>query len=125
MSLYEYIMVALGVLGLGGSYHVWLMSYIREYDKKTNNELIATLNSIKDTHSVLTEKLEKTSERVLILDHMAIKEVRVRELLEEYRSDSKQDNMEIKLILRAITENVEMLKTEAAINKALSQREGK
>jgi hypothetical protein len=122
MGLYEILTIGVAtVTGIFG-YHKWLMSYIDERDKITNSEVLSTLKSLQDAQHALFEKLERANEKIIVLDHTAIREERVRVLLEEYRSDSKHDNIEIKTILKAITENVELLKTEAAVNKALNQR---
>jgi uncharacterized protein YneF (UPF0154 family) len=125
MNFYEVFGVVATVIGGVFVYHKWLMSYISERDAASNSEMINTLRLIQNTQKLLWEKFDRMNEKVIIVDNTAVREDRVRQLLEEYRTDSKQDNIEIKTILRTITENVEILKTEAAVTKALSQRQEK
>lgn len=126
MTLYEIIAALCGVgiscLTAAWGYHRWIMSYIDDKDTSANKEILNTLKEIKTAQESMTEKFNKINERVIILDNTAVREGRVRELLDEYRMDSKQDNIEIKTILKTIIDNVEALKTEAAINKALNKR---
>lgn len=125
MSLVEALGIGFAIIAGAWIYHTWLMNFIGERDTAANAEIINSMKSIQSTQQLLWEKFDRVNERVIVIDNTAVREERVRQLLEEYRADSKQDNIEIKTILRTITENVEILKTEAAVSKALTQRQDK
>lgn len=125
MSLYELIGIGFATITAVWGYHKWLMSYISEKNITANSDLANTLKSIQTTQQLLWEKFDRVNEKVIVIDNTAVREEKVRRLMEEHRTEIKQDNTEIKTILNTLIASVEALKTEAAINKALNQRSGK
>ena len=122
MSLYEILGTILTVIAALWGYNRWLLAYISDSDRQTNQELSNLILTLQNNQKALWEKSDRLSEKIIILDHTSVTESNVRAILEEYRQQSKQDMAEVKSILNTLIIGMDALKTEAAVNKALHQR---
>lgn len=122
MSLYEILGTILTVVAALWGYNRWILAYISDSDRQTNQELSNLILTLQNNQKALWEKSDILSEKIIILDHTSVTESNVRHILEEYRQQSKQDMAEVKSILNTLIVGMDALKTEAAVNKALHQR---